>query len=107
MGYKNIPKRRKTAMRAYRFKHNMIQEIKMLLGCERCGYKKNPSSLDFHHLDPQTKSFEVGLVGSCGYRKLRKEISKCAILCKNCHHELEYPNEVFQKFEAGLSAGLC
>jgi predicted Zn-ribbon and HTH transcriptional regulator len=27
--------------------------------CERCGYDKNIAALEFHHLDPSIKSFQL------------------------------------------------
>lgn len=61
--------------------------------CERCGYDKPFSTCyDFHHLNPQEKEFQIG--GSTkGFERLKKEVDKCMLLCKNCHseiHDIEY-----------------
>lgn len=58
--------------------------------CALCGYGRHPSALQFHHLDPSTKSFGLGVRGiTRSLEKLRKEAAKCVLLCANCHAELE------------------
>ena len=54
--------------------------------CQRCGYNKCISALEFHHLDPSTKEF--GLTGNTnGIERQKKEADKCILLCANCHRE--------------------
>jgi transposase len=58
--------------------------------CEVCGYDRFPGALHFHHLDPSQKAF--ALSGDGAYRSLaraRAETRKCALLCANCHAEVE------------------
>ncbi len=58
--------------------------------CQRCGYKKYVGALDFHHRDPKTKSFSISVKGlSYSWEALLKEATKCLLLCKNCHAEIE------------------
>jgi hypothetical protein len=58
--------------------------------CALCGYGRHPAALQFHHLDPSTKSFGLGVRGiSRSLAKLREEAAKCVLLCANCHAELE------------------
>jgi transposase len=58
--------------------------------CALCGYARHPAALQFHHLDPSTKSFGLGVRGiTRAIGKLREEASKCVLLCANCHAELE------------------
>lgn len=53
-----------------------------------CG-ESNPVVLEFDHLDPSKKSFPIG--GSASHGKpielLKEEISKCQVLCANCHRK--------------------
>lgn len=58
--------------------------------CERCGYNKSiPAVYDFHHLDPNTKDFGLSYKGSTrSFDKLKIEVDKCILLCKNCHAEI-------------------
>lgn len=61
--------------------------------CSICGYNKNISALTFHHLDPKKKSFQLDL-RSLSNRKqtfIDIEITKCILVCSNCHAELHYP----------------
>lgn len=61
-------------------------EFKKDLKCNRCGFD-HPAAIQFHHIDPSLKSYEVGLMVRNGYSigLIQKEIEKCEILCANCH----------------------
>jgi hypothetical protein len=65
-----------------------IKAVNYLGGkCVRCGYKKCMGALDFHHKG--NKSFGIGnSLSTCGWEKLRQELDKCELLCRNCHSEL-------------------
>lgn len=54
--------------------------------CEKCGYDKSSWALDFHHKDPEQKSFSISK-GKKSFETLKPEIDKCELLCKNCHAE--------------------
>lgn len=58
--------------------------------CQICGYKKCNDALDFHHIDPTQKEFAFGKIRSSiqGWNTIVKELRKCILLCKNCHHEV-------------------
>ena len=64
-------------------------DLKSTLKCEKCGYDKSPAALDFHHNDPNTKSFSINHVGCNGKSKeeIEIEINKCVVWCSNCHRE--------------------
>jgi len=61
--------------------------------CTRCGY--TPSSeieynvLEFHHVDPSAKLFNVGTSLSRSMESLLLEADKCMLLCANCHRIIE------------------
>jgi transposase len=58
--------------------------------CVICGYDRFPGALQFHHLDPATKSFALGLRGvTRSLERVRAEARKCVLLCANCHAEVE------------------
>ena len=62
--------------------------------CERCGYKKNYSALEFHHVKPVSKRFQLDL-RSLSNRKwdaVLEEAEKCILLCSNCHAEEHNPD---------------
>jgi hypothetical protein len=59
-----------------------------------CGYNKNHAALCFHHIEPTLKSFQIDLrrCSNSSWDNLSKEVSKCQLLCLNCHAELHNPN---------------
>lgn len=58
--------------------------------CVLCGYDKHPGILEFHHVDPITKSFGVSNGGfSRSWQSIYDEIQKCILVCANCHREIE------------------
>lgn len=73
---------------AVRNKTAKLQAYKMDRGCVDCGYNKWPGALQFDHLPQFTKSFNIGTsAGSKTWEQLLEEISKCEIVCANCHAE--------------------
>ena len=56
--------------------------------CEKCGYDKYDGALDFHHLDPSKKDFDISRKKSTNIDKLKPELDKCILICSNCHREL-------------------
>jgi RNase P subunit RPR2 len=66
-----------------------LKAIDLLGGsCEYCGYARSPWALDFHHVDPATKSFRIANNWANAWREIEAEVKKCVLLCKNCHAEL-------------------
>lgn len=66
-----------------------LEVAREILGnkCCKCGYNKCKQALEFHHVDPTKKDFVIG--GSrYGREKLLKEITKCILVCANCHREI-------------------
>lgn len=63
-----------------------LEEYKKTLSCEHCSIN-NPIVLDFHHKDPDGKDFAIGdfVNATQSIDRLKKEISKCKVLCSNCH----------------------
>lgn len=58
--------------------------------CALCGFDEHPAALQFHHLDPSSKSFQLGEGGlTRSLAKLRAEAEKCVLLCANCHAQVE------------------
>ena len=61
--------------------------------CVECG---STEALEFDHIDPSTKSFNI----SAGYHKprevLENELSKCQILCNKCHIEKSKKDSKFR-----------
>jgi hypothetical protein len=58
--------------------------------CILCGYDRHAGALQFHHLDPSTKSFALSVQGVArSLEKARAEAAKCVLICANCHAEVE------------------
>lgn len=62
--------------------------------CCKCGYDKCLGALDFHHLDPSEKKFNIGELSNKAFTKnfeqIKAELDKCELVCSNCHRELHY-----------------
>ena len=57
--------------------------------CEICGYSKCIDALDFHHLNPEEKQFNLSSA-KVSFEKAKKEVDKCILVCANCHREIHY-----------------
>jgi transposase-like protein len=58
--------------------------------CALCGYDRCAGALQFHHVDPATKSFSLSREGvTRSLATAREEAAKCVLLCANCHAEVE------------------
>ena len=58
--------------------------------CSACGYDKSYSALCFHHIEPDSKSFNISGTNltKINRAKLEAEADKCEVYCSNCHFEL-------------------
>lgn len=73
--------------------------------CVKCG-EDRPWIIDFHHIDPSTKSFGISDKYRGDINLIKEEIKKCVCLCRNCHAEFhwiygsnpEYPKESLQEY---------
>ena len=65
-----------------------FREFKKTLSCSACN-ESTWYCLDFHHLDPSKKDFELALVTNrVSWKKVVAEVSKCVCLCSNCHRKV-------------------
>ena len=65
-------------------------EVVRYLGdrCKKCGIKhngKNTVIFDFHHKKPSDKVADWTIMRFWTMERIHKEISKCMLLCSNCH----------------------
>jgi hypothetical protein len=80
--------------------------FKATLFCTKCGFN-HPAALDFHHIDPKTKSGSVNDFVSDGqFARAMEEVEKCVVLCANCHriHHHEERHAVKKKKKKGAEA---
>ena len=64
--------------------------------CKKCGFS-NPAALEFHHT--KDKKMEISNLVMGGYppRVVLEEISKCIVLCANCHRILTAKEQGWSK----------
>lgn len=53
--------------------------------CQDCGGIFPSYVYDFHHLDPNEKEYSPGQILDRKKEIVDKELSKCVLLCANCH----------------------
>lgn len=80
-----------------------VWDYKLAHPC-RCG-ESRPQCLEFHHLDPATKSDEVMHFArySHSWSKIQAEIAKCEVVCANCHKAKHFDELAVQAWE-GVAA---
>jgi hypothetical protein len=63
-----------------------VYNEKVVRGCSHCS-ERRPSTLDYHHVEPDKKEFEISNLMRRGlsFKKMKAEIAKCILLCANCH----------------------
>lgn len=61
--------------------------------CEDCGYDENLAALEFHHINPEDKKFQIDIraFSNTNLDDLEKELAKCKLLCANCHRKTHNP----------------
>jgi len=60
--------------------------------CVNCGYNKCLGSMDFHHLDCSQKDPDWEKMRNRPLEKIKAELDKCVLVCRNCHGEIHYEN---------------
>jgi len=56
--------------------------------CCMCGYHKSMCALEFHHINPDEKDFNISMMNVTKFNDLVKvELDKCILVCSNCHRE--------------------
>lgn len=79
----------------YQMCHHYHKEALIkLLGskCMRCGAEHRAGSIHFHHTDPKSKKFSVSSKTRRPLQEILEEVSKCSMVCSNCHNEIHFDN---------------
>jgi hypothetical protein len=58
--------------------------------CIKCDYDKSQVAMDFHHRDPNQKDKKWSYLRTRPIEKLKDELDKCDLVCKNCHRKLHF-----------------
>ena len=77
-----------------KFRQRRKENLIKVLGscCCLCGYNKCVGALEFHHINPENKSYQLSS-GNC--HKIEddlEEAKKCILVCANCHREIHTSN---------------
>jgi len=87
-------KDKETKQRIRKERKDWFLEFKKTLKCEKCDLE-DFRVLDFHHKDSNQKDMEVSnmVTHSWSKEKIMDEISKCKVLCANCHRIEHWENK--------------
>lgn len=80
-----------------------LELVRMMGGeCSKCGYHENLAALDFHHINPSEKEFQLDSrhLSNTHMEKILEEAKKCVLLCSNCHREIHYPEQKMDFIES-------
>jgi len=90
--HKEKTKQYRAARRQY------VAAYKMEIGCELCGYAAHSAALHLDHINPEEKLVTVSRMISEGHSfdAIDAELSKCRVLCANCHSIHTYESEHFR-----------
>ena len=74
----------------------IVHNLKQNSCCAKCG-ENRWYVLDYHHINPEDKIKTVAkLMVHSSTDTTLKEIDKCILLCRNCHAEFHYLNQLNQ-----------
>lgn len=78
--------------------------VKLSIGCQRCGYNEYACALDFDHINSETKVRDIAKIH--GIEAIKAEIAKCIVLCANCHRIVTHvPGERIKLYERIMEEG--
>jgi len=97
MPYKDKEKKKECHKKTRVNRYEWFKEMKRKLQCIQCG-ENHEACLDFHHRDPKEKDRAISRsFNSLGRIKVMEEISKCDVLCANCHRKLHFEQNKSEK----------
>jgi len=78
--------RQKASKKQAQICRKLLRELK-INGCAICGYNKCTLALQFHHVNPKDKKFNI-IMKQMYNKEIISELNKCILLCANCHLEI-------------------
>lgn len=93
---------------ANKLKIKILDVMNKKILCEKCGYDKNYSAIDFHHSDSINKKFSFRDIHNdhiflMPLKDIVEEMEKCSLLCRNCHAMEHYDHNRFLSFEVAIN----
>ena len=77
----------------YQEKRRIVQKAQLYelkTPCAKCG-ESRPYVIDFHHINPNEKRFNISTRAThYSVNTVREEVKKCVCLCRNCHIEFHH-----------------
>ncbi len=72
-----------------------LLKYKTNLTCGLCG-ENDFRCLDFHHIESIEKTADISVMvnNGCSIKRIESEISKCQVLCANCHRKKHYKHRM-------------
>lgn len=70
--------------------------------CMKCGYDKNLSALHFHHIAGKDFQIDLRRFSNTSDKVIEQELSKCELVCGNCHAEIHHPEYQYWKLMVGV-----
>lgn len=61
--------------------------------CKDCGNRFPTYVMDFDHRDPTLKIRNIAAMMKCSKEKILEEMSKCDVVCSNCHRIRTWDNK--------------
>ena len=76
------------------FRRRRKELLVQVLGsrCSLCGYDKCIGALEFHHINPEDKMFQLSSGNCHSLEKDLEEAKKCLLVCATCHREIHTSN---------------
>lgn len=80
----------RTAEQQRQKRRSKCEEIRSLKEvCVKCGETRS-YAIDFHHINPSEKEFDLSQIPYVSEERLVNELKKCVCLCRNCHAEYHW-----------------
>lgn len=74
-----------TMMARYHHRGQIIDDLKVMVGCADCQYNAHPEALDFDHVFGDPKKKNVSQLKCFSWKVIWNEVMKCEVVCANCH----------------------
>lgn len=76
------------------FRRRRKENLARVLGskCSLCGYDRCIGALEFHHIEPENKGYQLSSGNCHNLENDLKEAEKCILVCSNCHKEIHNSN---------------